>query len=103
MFETQITDLKDNENYIRSIAEITVDPMILYLNDPQRMKQVAPETAKLMSDTLALAGNKSIQLYNYPLAMALAVIMAGIAAAAGLDEEELPPGALSPRPGALTV
>ena len=103
MFETQITDLKDNENYIRSIAEITVDPMILYLNDPQRMKQVAPETAKLMSDTLALAGNKSIQLYNYPLAMALAVIMAGIAAAAGLDDEELPPGALSPRPGALTV
>ena len=104
IFASNLASLKDQENYTRSLAEITVDPIILYLHDPKRMKQIAPATAKMVSDMFAKAGNPTIQLYNHPVAMALAVIMAGFAASMGAEEDEaMGSGALSPPPGALSA
>tara|TARA_B110000037_G_C17067548_1_gene484436 strand:- start:958 stop:1584 length:627 start_codon:yes stop_codon:yes gene_type:complete len=95
--------LKAHQNYEQSIAELTVDALVLYASDPKSMKRVAPSTAHLVRETFKQAGNKKIQLYSHPLAMVLAAVAAIIAASQGGEEEELPDGALSPMPGALSA
>jgi hypothetical protein len=71
------------------------------------MKRVAPQTAKVMRELFRAAGNKKIQFYSHPLAMAVAVVMAIMAKAGMEDEEEeqqmMPPGMLTPQPGMLTA
>lgn len=98
-------ELKDFQNYERSIGELTVDALILYAHDPKGMKRVAPQTAKVMRELFRTAGNKNIQFYSHPLAMAVAVAMAIMTKAGMEDEEEqqIPPGMLSPQPGMLTA
>jgi len=99
-------ELKDFQNYERSIGELTVDALVLYAHDPKGMKRVAPQTAKVMRELFRTAGNKKIQFYSHPLAMAVAVVMA-IMAKAGMEEEEekqqMPPGMLSPQLGMLSA
>ena len=99
-------ELKDHQNYERSIGELTVDALIMYFNDPKTMKRVAPETAKMMRTFLKNAGNKKIQLYSHPLAMVVAAVMAILAKSQAPEEEEqqqMPAGALSPQRGMLTA
>jgi hypothetical protein len=100
-------ELKDFQNYERSIGELTVDALILYSHDPKGMKRVAPQTAKVMRELFRAAGNKKIQFYSHPLAMTVAVVMAIMAKAGMEDEEEeqrmMPPGMLAPQPGMLTA
>lgn len=98
-------ELKDHQNYERSIGELTVDALLLYAHDPKGMKRVAPNTAKVMRELFRAAGNKKIQFYSHPLAMAVSVVMAIMSKASMEDEEEqqLPPGMLSPQPGMLTA
>ena len=100
-------ELKDFQNYERSIGELTVDALVLYSHDPKGMKRVAPQTAKVMRELFRAAGNKKIQFYSHPLAMAVAVVMAIMAKAGMEDEEEeqrmMPPGMLAPQPGMLTA
>jgi hypothetical protein len=100
-------ELKDFQNYERSIGELTVDALVLYSHDPKGMKRVAPQTAKVMRELFRAAGNKKIQFYSHPLAMTVAVVMAIMAKAGMEDEEEeqrmMPPGMLAPQPGMLTA
>ena len=97
--------LKDHQNYERSIGELTVDALQLYAHDPKTMKRVAPQTARMIRELFQKSGNKKIQFYSHPLAMVVAVVMAIMAKAGMEDEEEqqLPPGMLSPQPGMLTA
>jgi len=97
--------LKDHQNYERSIGELTVDALQLYAHDPKTMKRVAPQTARMIRELFNKSGNKKIQFYSHPLAMVVAVVMAIMAKAGMEDEEEqqIPPGMLSPQPGMLTA
>ena len=97
--------LKDFQTYERSIGELTVDALQLYAHDPKTMKRVAPQTARMIRELFQKSGNKKIQFYSHPLAMVVAVVMAIMAKAGTEDEEEqqLPPGMLSPQPGMLTA
>lgn len=97
--------LKDHQNYERSIGELTVDALQLYAHDPKTMKRVAPQTARMVRELFQKSGNKKIQFYSHPLAMVVAVVMAIMAKAGMEDEEEqqIPPGMLSPQPGMLTA
>ena len=99
--------LKDFQNYERSIGELTVDALQMYAHDPKTMKRVAPQTARMIRELFKKSGNKKIQFYSHPLAMAVAVVMAIMAKAGMEDEEEeqrmMPPGMLAPQPGMLTA
>jgi hypothetical protein len=76
----------------------------VYMFDPALAKQVMPETTALIRKEFAKAGNKQIQFYGHPFATILAVVSAMAALGLGDDsEEELPDGALSPMPGALSA
>jgi hypothetical protein len=94
--------MKNHEDYVRSIGELTVDALQMYANDPKTMKRVAPYTAKLIRDLFRKSGNKKIQFFSHPLAMAVAAVMA-IMAKAGMEDEEEDQGALMPTPGVLSA
>lgn len=98
-------ELKDHQNYERSIGELTVDALVMYGHDPKGMKRVAPETARLVRELFNKSGNKKIQFYNHPLAMVVAVVMAILAKSQAPEEEEqqMPAGALSPQLGILSA
>ena len=100
-------DITNFEKYSRSVPEFTVDPLIMYLQDPKKMKKVAPETAKAIR--AFFVNSSKIRFYSHPLAMAFAVIMAMLMKQEQAEEEErqkqqqMAPGALTPPPGALTA
>ena len=100
-------DITNFEKYSRSIPELTVDPLIVYLENPKKMKSVAPETAKAIR--AFFVNSSKIRFYSHPLAMAFAVIMAMLMKQEQAEEEErqkqqqMAPGALTPPPGALTA
>jgi len=90
--------IKNFEKYSRSIPEFTVDPLIVYLQDPKKMKSVAPETAKAIR--AFFVNSSKIRFYSHPLAMAFAVVMAMLMKQEQAEEEErqqqqMPPGALN--------
>ena len=99
--------IKNFEKYSRSVPEFTVDPLIMYLQDPKKMKKVAPETAKAIR--AFFVNSSKIRFYSHPLAMAFAVIMAMLMKQEQAEEEErqkqqqMAPGALTPPPGALSA
>jgi hypothetical protein len=100
-------DITNFEKYSRSVPEFTVDPLIMYLQDPKKMKKVAPETAKAIR--AFFVNSSKIRFYSHPLAMAFAVVMAMLMKQEQAEEEErqkqqqMAPGALTPPPGALTA
>jgi hypothetical protein len=92
-------DITKFEKYSRSIPEFTVDPLIVYLENPKKMKSVAPETAKAIR--AFFVNSSKIRFYSHPLAMAFAVVMAMLMKQEQAEEEErqqqqqMPPGALN--------
>ncbi len=97
---------KDNgrpyTRYIKKTPEFTVDALILYLQDPQMMKLVAPTTSKYIQKVYNKA-NMPVKFYSSPLVAIMAILLAGLAKGMGGEEEEQQPGALSMQPGPLTT
>jgi hypothetical protein len=93
--------------YIRSAAEMAVDPVINYINNPKQMKKDYPATAELIRTFYK--DSTAIQFFNHPLAMGIAVVMAMLMKQEQAEEEErqkqqqMAPGALTPPPGALSA
>ena len=88
--------------YIKSTAEFGVDALVLYLQDPQMMKLVAPTTSKYIQKVFNKA-NMPVKFYSSPLVAVMAILLAGLAKGMGGEEEEQQPGALSMQPGLLTT
>jgi len=85
--------------YAESNAELTVDPMWLYLMNPKLAKEIMPLNTKAIREEFRKAGNNKIQFYSHPFATILAAVMGmGMLAALGLeepDEEVMPDGILT--------
>lgn len=88
--------------YTKDVAEFSVDPLIVYLQDPQMMKLIAPTTSKYIQKVYNKA-NMPVKFYSSPLVAVLAILLAGLAKGMGGEEEEQQPGALSMQPGLLTT
>jgi len=91
--------VKNFEKYSRSTPEFTVDPLIMYLHNPKKMKEVAPVTANAIRAFFVASSN--IKFYSHPLAMAIAAVMAVIMKQEQAEDEErqqqmqMPAGALN--------
>lgn len=98
-------------NYMQSVRELAVDPVLVYLINPKLAKSVMPKTAALIRQQFNTAGNNKVKFFNHPAAVVMATVMAMLAQAMAEEEEEkqrmqMPPGALSPPPpgmGALSA
>jgi len=93
--KAQIKRVKD---YTNLTAELSVDPMWLYLMNPKLAKQLMPKTTELIRTEFAKGGNKKIQFYSHPLATVLAVFAAitGLSLKTeGEEEEEMSQGILT--------
>jgi hypothetical protein len=88
--------------YIKGVGEFSVDALLLYLQDPQMMKLVAPTTSKYIQKVYNKA-NMPVKFYSSPLVAVVAILLAGLAKGMGGEEEEQQPGALSMQPGLLTT
>ena len=97
------------KKYVRGAAEMAVDPLIFYMNNPKQMKKDYPATTQAIKGFFQ--NSTRVQFFTHPLAMAMAVIMAVMAKQdEAADEEERrrmmpPPGALNQpmQPGALSA
>ena len=89
--------LADHRDYTNRSAELSVDPMWLYLMNPRLAKEIMPINSKMIKAEFDKANNGKILFYSHPLATILAVSMAmGLVAAAGGDEEPpMPEGVLT--------
>ena len=98
-------------DYMQSVRELAVDPVLIYLINPKLAKSVMPKTAALIRDQFNNAGNKKVKFFSHPAAVVMATVMAMLAQGMAEEEEEkqrmqMPPGALTPPPpgmGALTA
>ena len=98
-------------DYMQSVRELAVDPVLIYLINPKLAKSVMPKTAALIREQFNNAGNKKVKFFSHPAAVVIATVMAMLAQGMAEEEEEkqrmqMPPGALTPPPpgmGALTV
>jgi hypothetical protein len=99
MFNKSYTDYV---RYTKDTAEFSVDALILYLQDPQMMKLVAPTTSKYIQKVFNKA-NMPVKFYSSPLVALMAILLAGIGKGIGGEEEEQVPGALSMQPGLLST
>jgi len=99
MFNKSYTDYV---RYTKDTAEFSVDALILYLQDPQMMKLVAPTTSKYIQKVFNKA-NMPVKFYSSPLVALMSILLAGIGKGIGGEEEEQVPGALSMQPGLLST
>ena len=98
-------------DYMQSVRELAVDPVLIYLINPKLAKSVMPKTAALIREQFNNAGNKKVKFFSHPAAVVMATVMAMLAQGMAEEEEEkqrmqMPPGALTPPPpgmGALTA
>ena len=92
-----LSGLADYRDYTNRSAELSVDPMWLYLMNPRLAKELMPINSKMIKAEFDKANNGKILFYSHPFATILAVAMAmGLVAAAGGDEEPpMPDGALT--------
>ena len=94
-------------DYVRSPEERAVDPVLLYLLNPKVAKNIAPATSALVKEMMNKSTDK-FQLYTYPFATMVAVVLAMMLNGRAEEEEEekqrqqMPAGALSPQAGALS-
>ena len=86
------------KRYMESSAELSVDPMWIYLMNPKLAKDLMPLNSKMIREEFKKA-NGTIQFYSHPFATILATVMGmGMLAALGLeepDEEVMPDGILT--------
>ena len=83
--------LADHRDYTNRSAELSVDPMWLYLMNPRLAKELMPINSKMIKAEFDKANNGKILFYSHPFATILAVAMAmGLVAAAGGNDEEPP-------------
>jgi CBS domain containing-hemolysin-like protein len=78
----------------------------LYLLNPKVAKNIAPATSALVKEMMNKSTDK-FQLYTYPFATMVAVVLAMMLNGRTEEEEEeqrqqMPAGALSPQAGALS-
>jgi len=94
-------------DYVKSPEERAVDPVLLYLLNPKVAKNIAPATSALVKEMMNKSTDK-FQLYTYPFATMVAVVLAMMLNGRAEEEEEeqmrqqMPAGALSPQAGALS-
>lgn len=94
-------------DYVKSPEERAVDPVLLYLLNPKVAKNIAPATSALVKEMMNKSTDK-FQLYTYPFATIVAVVLAMMLNGRAEEEEEeqmrqqMPAGALSPPAGALS-
>ena len=94
--------------YVNRADERAVDPVLLYFVNPSLAKAVAPIASRLVKESLNAAGNQDFQLYTYPFATMVAVVLAMMLNGRAEEEEEeeqrqqMPAGALSPQAGSLS-
>ena len=94
-------------DYVKSPEERAVDPILLYLLNPKVAKNIAPATSALVKEMMNKSTDK-FQLYTYPFATMVAVVLAMMLNGRAEEEEEeqqrqqMPAGALSPQAGALS-
>jgi hypothetical protein len=83
---------KRHLSYITDSAEVAVDPVWVYLANPKLMKEVAPETSKLIQQYFQTQ-NKAfpVSFHANPIATILAIVMAGMAAKEREEEEKQQP------------
>ena len=109
VFEQQ--SRQDRERFIRTYikdpGETAVDPLWVYLGNPQLAKEVMPETTKLIREFLNDSDlTKGIlTFYSTPLATAVAAALALLAVngPGGEEEEPMMPMSGSPATGMLTI
>ena len=109
VFKDHEKKLDNHRTYIRSLKEIAVDPVWVYLANPKLAKKVMPLTAKVLQEQFRNAQNPRIQFFSYPFATIVAVVLAMLLNGRTEEEEEeqmrqqqMPAGALSPQAGALS-
>lgn len=92
-----IRSLADHRDYTNRSAELSVDPMWLYLMNPRLAKELMPINSKMIKAEFDKANNGKILFYSHPFATILAVAMAMglVAAASGDDEPPMPDGVLT--------
>ena len=95
--------MKDYYKYIKNDAEFAVDPLIFYMVDPKGFKEVAPVTAQFIRSHFKGTPNLPIKFHAHPLAVVMAIVMAGFAKMGGEEEEEMDAGALTPQPAILSA
>lgn len=94
---------KFRRTYLRTVPEMAVDPLWVYIINPKLLKKAAPHTARAIRKTFNNFGGpkQPVTFYSYPLATIMAIVMGVLA---NLEDEEEkrnaqpppPPGALSP-------
>jgi hypothetical protein len=94
--------LKRTRAYTTLTAELSVDPMWVYLMNPKLAKELMPINTKLIKKEFDKANNGKIKFYGHPLATILAIVTAMVAMNSGEDEEPNE-GILSPQDGILSA
>jgi len=94
--------IKDYRAYTNITAELSVDPMWLYLMNPKLAKELMPVNTKLIQKEFDKANNGKIKFYGHPLATVFAIVTAMVAMNSGEDEEPNE-GILSPQDGILSA
>ena len=94
--------LKRTRAYTTLTAELSVDPMWVYLMNPKLAKELMPINTRLIKKEFDKANNGKIKFYGHPLATVLAIVTAMVAMNSGEDEEPNE-GILSPQAGILSA
>jgi hypothetical protein len=102
---------EDYTQYMQSVRELAVDPVLVYLMNPKLAKSVMPKTAALIKNEFTKGKNPTITFHGMSFPIVIATVMAMLAQGAAEEEEEnqkmqqMASGALSPQeapPGLLT-
>ena len=96
---------KNHLGYVTDAAEVAVDPIWVYLANPKLMKEVAPETSRLIQQYFQTQKKAfPVSFHANPMATILAIVVAGMAAKEREEEEkQQPPQGLPPGQGILSV
>ena len=74
--------------YVKDAAEFAVDPIWVYMANPKLMKEVAPETVKLIQQFFKdMPKDYPVSFHANPVAVILAIVMAGVAVREREEEE----------------
>lgn len=94
---------KHKLEYLRSISELAVDPVWVYLINPKLMKKVAPVTAKAIQKAFnTVGGNNPVKFFSHPITTIMAIVAATLAGG-GSEEEQQQQVPMMPPPGALNM
>jgi hypothetical protein len=98
---------KKHMKYQTNAAELAVDPVWVYLANPKLMKEVAPETSRLIQQYFKTqAKSFPVSFHANPIAAILAIVLAGMVSREREEEEkskQQPPQPLPPGQGILNA